>query len=160
MPSDQLPATTKGLSPRIFAVLCLVLASVDLLDKDHPVHPIVIGLIALATAPWSLPWFAGLVQTFKVGSVELNFRAEVQQKIEEQQKKIDDQDRTVAAVAELGVGRCKMAIRRNSPVGCCAKRMSSLTGHLPSICCAAIFASCRHPPGQEWQRITSITSWL
>lgn len=88
----------------LFAALCLGLAAVDVFDKAHPIQPIVSALLVLASAPWSLPWFTQLVQSLKVGGVELNFREQVQQKLDEQQQKIDEQGRTVAAVAEHGVG--------------------------------------------------------
>jgi len=77
-------------------MLCLALAAADLLG--HRVNPIVIGLIALSTAPWSLPWFASLVQSLKVGTMELNFRQQIE-------AKIDDHERAVAAALSSGIGR-------------------------------------------------------
>jgi hypothetical protein len=82
--------------PLLFALLCLALAAEDL--RGRHIDPIVIGLIALATAPWSLPWFASLVQTLKVGSMELNFRQQIEQKI-------DDHEKAVAAALSSGIGR-------------------------------------------------------
>jgi hypothetical protein len=80
--------------PIVFSVLCLALVAVDF---KHHVSGTVIGLLALASAPWSLPWFADLVQSLKVGTVELNFRQHIEQKIEEGQK-------AVAAALSSGIG--------------------------------------------------------
>jgi hypothetical protein len=93
--------------PILFALLCLGLAAADL--HGHTVHPIVIGLIALATAPWSLPWVKTQISSIKVGDVQLIF-----QQIEKVEKKVaalDDQGKqhaeTVAEVASVissGIG--------------------------------------------------------
>jgi hypothetical protein len=80
--------------PLVFSVLCLALVAVDF---KHHVSSTVIGLLALASAPWSLPWFADLVQSLKVGTMELNFRQHIEQKIDEQQK-------AVAAALSSGIG--------------------------------------------------------
>ena len=86
--------------PLLFAALCLVLVAVDL-HGPH-VSSTVIGLLALATAPWSLPWFADLVSSLKVGGMELNFRQHIEQKIDEQQQ-------AVAAALSSGIGSPRSA---------------------------------------------------
>jgi hypothetical protein len=80
--------------PLVFSVLCLLLVAVDFF---HHVSSTVIGLLALASAPWSLPRIAELIQTLKVGTVELNFRQHIEQKIDEGQK-------AVAAALSSGIG--------------------------------------------------------
>jgi hypothetical protein len=80
--------------PLVFSILCLVLVAVDFF---HHVSSTVIGLLALASAPWSLPRIAELIQTLKVGTVELNFRQHIEQKIDEGQK-------AVAAALSSGIG--------------------------------------------------------
>jgi hypothetical protein len=79
--------------PVLFAVLCVGLAAADFW---HHVSPTAVGLLALATAPWSLPWFADRVQSLKIGTTELNFR-QLEQKVDEQQK-------AVAAALISGIG--------------------------------------------------------
>jgi hypothetical protein len=91
----------------LFALLCLGLAAADL--HGHTVHPIVIGLIALATAPWSLPWVKTQISSIKVGDVQLIF-----QQIEKVEKKVaalDDQGKEheekvaeVAAAIDNSIG--------------------------------------------------------
>jgi hypothetical protein len=85
--------------PLLFAILCLGLAAADL--RGHTVHPIVIGLIALATAPWSLPWVKTQISSVKVGDVQLIFQQIA--KVDAKVAKLDDQGKehaeTVAAVA-------------------------------------------------------------
>ena len=84
--------------PLLFALLCLGLAAADYTQfHGHHVTSTMIGLIALATAPWSLPWFAELVQSLKFGGIELNFRQQIEQKIDEGQK-------AVAAALSSGIG--------------------------------------------------------
>jgi hypothetical protein len=82
----------------VFSLLCLVLAGLAL-KEFHGVHinSTVIGLLALSTAPWSLPWFANLVKSLKIGTMELNFREQIEQKVEEGQK-------AVAAALSSGIG--------------------------------------------------------
>ena len=80
--------------PLMFALLCLALAAADY--QGHRVIPTLIGLIALATAPWSLPWFANLVQSLKVGGVEFSFRQQIEQKI----TALDNQEKEFAAKVE------------------------------------------------------------
>lgn len=82
--------------PLLFSLVCLALAAIDV--RGRHVNSTVIGLIALATAPWSLPWFASLVQSLKVGTMELNFREKIEQKI-------DDHEKAVAAALGSGIGR-------------------------------------------------------
>lgn len=91
----------------LFAVMCLLLVVVDL--SGHHVNSTVIALLALATAPWSLPWFANLVQSLKVGSMELSFREHIEQKIDEGQK-------AVAAALGAGIGSPGSASSGDSPV--------------------------------------------
>jgi hypothetical protein len=79
--------------PVLFAVLCVVLAATDFW---HHVSPTAVGLLALATAPWSLPWFADRVQSLKIGTTELNFR--------QLEQKVDDQQKAVAAALSSGIG--------------------------------------------------------
>jgi hypothetical protein len=93
-----------------FALLCLSLAARDLLGPK--VDPTVIGLIALATAPWSLPWVANLMQSLKVGGVEFNFRQQIEQKIaaldhqgKEVAVKVDEHAEAFAAALSSGIGR-------------------------------------------------------
>lgn len=93
-----------------FALLCLSLAARDLLGPR--VDPTVIGLIALATAPWSLPWVANLMQSLKVGGVEFNFRQQIEQKIaaldnqgKEVAAKVDEHAEAFAAALSSGIGR-------------------------------------------------------
>lgn len=76
------------------------------------VDPTAIGLIALATAPWSLPWVAGLVTTLKVGGLEFNFRQQIEQKIaalDDQGKKVEakveEHAEAFAAALTSGIGR-------------------------------------------------------
>jgi hypothetical protein len=82
----------------VFSLLCLALAGLAV-KEFHGVHinSTVIGLLALSTAPWSLPWFAELVQSLKIGTMELNFRQHIEQKVEEGQK-------AVAAALSSGIG--------------------------------------------------------
>src|SRR6266849_2054351 len=96
--------------PFLFALLCLALAAADF--QGHHVNPTLIGLIALATAPWSLPWFANLVQSLKVGGMELNFRQQIEQKItaldnqgKEVAAKVDEHAEAFAAALSSGIGR-------------------------------------------------------
>jgi hypothetical protein len=79
--------------PVLFAVLCVMLAATDFW---HHVSPTAVGLLALATAPWSLPWFADRVQSLKIGTTELNFR--------QLEQKVDDQQKAVAAALSSGIG--------------------------------------------------------
>jgi len=79
--------------PVLFAALCVVLAATD--HWGH-VSPTAVGLLALATAPWSLPWFADRVQSLKIGTTELNFR--------QLEQKVDDQQKAVAAALSSGIG--------------------------------------------------------
>lgn len=84
--------------PLLFALLCVGLAGADYIQfRGHHVSSTAVGLIALATAPWSLPWIAGLVQTLKVGAVQLDFR--------QMEKKIDEGQQAVAAALSSGIGR-------------------------------------------------------
>ena len=96
--------------PLLFALLCLALAAADF--QGHRVNTTLIGLVALATAPWSLPWFANLVQSLKVGGMELNFRQQVEQKItaldiqgKEVAAKVDEHAEAFAAALSSGIGR-------------------------------------------------------
>jgi hypothetical protein len=86
----------------LFALLCLGLAAADYTQVGgHHVSSTVLGLIALASAPWSLPWIAGLVQTLKVGGVELAFR--------QIEKKVDEGQQAVAAALSSGIGSPRSA---------------------------------------------------
>src|ERR1700730_2443840 len=96
--------------PLLFALLCLALAAAGF--QAHRVNTTLIGLVALATAPWSLPWFANLVQSLKVGGMELNFRQQVEQKItaldiqgKEVAAKVDEHAEAFAAALSSGIGR-------------------------------------------------------
>lgn len=97
--------------PPVFALLCLGLAAADYIQfRGYHVSSTVLGLIALATAPWSLPWFAGLVQTLKVGGMQVEFRQQIE-KVEAKVAALDDQGKqhaeTVAEVASVissGIG--------------------------------------------------------
>ena len=80
--------------PVLFAALCVILAVADVSGRH--VSPTAVGLLALATAPWSLPWFADRVQSLKIGTTELNFR--------QLEQKVDDQQKAVAAALSSGIG--------------------------------------------------------
>ena len=70
-PEDR-PSRATKIWPFVFALLCLTLALSDILHfKSVEVKPIAIALLVLATTPWSLPWFASLVTSIKVGDVTL-----------------------------------------------------------------------------------------
>ena len=113
--AGQASALAARIWPPLFAFLCVALAVADIFHfKNMAVRPIALALVALATAPWSLPWFAGLVQSFKVGDVTLNFR-ELQQKVDQQQRIIEEQQNIVGSVAEVGVGGTAAAAE--GPVG-------------------------------------------
>lgn len=92
-------------------MLCLGLAAADYTEfYGHHVSSTVLGLIALATAPWSLKWFADMVQTLKVGSMQIEFRQQIE-KVEEKVAALDDQGKQhaetvaeVAAAIDKGIG--------------------------------------------------------
>jgi len=95
----------------LFALLCLGLAAADYTEfHGHHVSSTVLGLIAMATAPWSLKWFAGLVQTLKVGGMQVEFRQQIE-KVEAKVAALDDQGKQraetvaeVAAAINSGIG--------------------------------------------------------
>ncbi len=96
-PADARAALAARIWPPVFALLCLTLALTDTFHfKGVEVKPIALALLVLATAPWSLPWFASLVASLKVGDVTLEFR-QLKQELKEQQA-------IVGSIAELGVG--------------------------------------------------------
>jgi hypothetical protein len=58
--------------PILFSFACLLLVGESLAGR--PIPAITVGLVALASAPWSIPWLAKQVESLKVASVlELNF---------------------------------------------------------------------------------------
>ena len=110
--AGQASALAARIWPPLFAFFCVALALADIFHfKNVAVRPIALALVVLASAPWSLPWFAGLVQSLKVGDVTLNFR-ELQQKVAQQQKTIEEQQNIVGSVAEVGVGGTAAAAER------------------------------------------------
>ena len=82
----------------LFALLCLGLAARDLFGSH--VNSTAIGLLALATAPWSLPWLADILQSLKVGGMELNFRQHIEQKVES----LSEAQKATAAALSVGIG--------------------------------------------------------
>jgi hypothetical protein len=100
-----MPPLAKNWTP-LFAFLCLFLVALDLAGRH--VSSTVIALLALATAPWSLPWFAQLVQSLKVGSMELNFREHIE--------KLDEGQKAVAAALSAGIGSPGSASSGISPI--------------------------------------------
>jgi hypothetical protein len=118
----------------LFALLCLGLAAADYTEfRGHHVSSTVLGLIALATAPWSLKWFADMVQTLKVGGMQIEFRQQIE-RVEAKVAALDDQGKqhaeTVAEVASAiralaseawamfpwSVRRCRKGAAFRSPV--------------------------------------------
>jgi hypothetical protein len=102
----------------IFAIFCVLLAVVHLLPSkdlwgfEVKVDGLVVGLLALSTLPWSLPWMASFVETLKVGGTEWKFR---QQQLE---KKVAEQETAVAAALGSGVGNpTPAAVRSGSDSG-------------------------------------------
>src|ERR1017187_6613534 len=95
----------------LFAMLCLGLAAADYTEfHGHHVSSTELGLIAMATAPWSLKWFADMVQTLKVGSMQIEFRQQIE-KVEKKVAALDDQGKEheekvaeVAAAIDNSIG--------------------------------------------------------